>query len=134
MNISKLVAPRTASDKWNIYIRTGPGVTTIKDNIAFYDDQLNQKYYRFSFTLDPGVSFRLSDRIKLKAGTSLRIVFSDNLDGVHLFSTDTGWSYNYSISEIYQYTYLSINYCLARKISAKHNFRSGNKRGTRYCN
>lgn len=134
VNISKLVAPLTASDKWNIFIRTGPGLTTIKDNIAFYTDQLNIKFNRFSFAFEPGVSFRISDRIKFKAGTSMRIVFSDNLDGVHLFSSDPGWSYNYSISEIYQYTYLSINYCLARKITVKHNLRSGNRRGTRYCN
>lgn len=118
VNINKLVAPRTASDKWNIYIRTGPGYTTIKDNIAFYADQLSKNFNRFSYTFDPGVSFRLSDKIKLKAGTALRIVFSDNLDGVHLFSTDPGWKYSYHISEIYQYTYLSINYYLGGKISA----------------
>ncbi|MCX6238894.1 MAG: outer membrane beta-barrel protein [Bacteroidia bacterium] len=129
-NINKLVAPGKARDKWNIYIRTGPGYTMIKDNIVFFTGQLSKNTIRFSYTFDPGVSFRLSDNIKLKAGIALRIVFTDNLDGVHLFSTDPGWKYSYHISEIYHYTYLSINYNLGGKISSKpkiHSYRLLNR-------
>ena len=132
-NISKLISPRTATGKWNVYVRTGPGITNIIDHKEFYNDQYNHNYNRFSWTLDPGVSYQINDRFKLKAGSSWKIVTTDNVDGIHIYFDKPGWNYNNNITEFYQYTYVSVHYCLGRYFDAKGKTKSGRNSGIWKC-
>ena len=67
-----------------------------------------------SFALDAGLSVSLNERIKLMIGSTFRFVNTDNLDGVHVVSTDlTGKTIEYmNIFEIYNFTYLRVSYNL----------------------
>jgi hypothetical protein len=122
-NINQLILPGDNEDTWHLFLKTGAGIAHIKDNKNFFPG--DSPYTKMSFVADMGLSVSLSERIKLMAGTSFRSVITDNLDGVHVTSTDANGQTVSStkVYEIYNYNYLQISYSLG-------NFGSTNKRGT----
>jgi len=109
-NLSQIILPGDEEDPWHIFMKAGVGVAKIKDNKNFYPR--DNPSIRFSFALDAGASVSLGDKIKLMVGSTFRSVNTDNLDGAHIFSTDTkGKTISYlNIFEIYNFSYLKVSY------------------------
>lgn len=112
-NVNQMMLPGDEEDLWHIYFKTGIGIAHIKDNKNFFPG--DSPYTKLSLALDAGVSVSISEKLKLLAGSTFRFVNTDNLDGVHVVSADmnghlTGWM---KVYEIYNYTYLSVNYRLS---------------------
>jgi len=107
-NINQIILPGDLEDKWHFYLKTGVGLANIHDKMKFYP---GITYNRFSAALDAGLSFSLSDKIKLQIGSTLRSVNTDNLDGVHVVSTyiDGQTTYFMKVFEIYNYSYLRVS-------------------------
>jgi len=109
-NVNQILMPGDAEDIWHLYLKTGIGMTRINDKKNFYpgDSPCN----RLSFAVDAGISVSVSEKAKLMLGSTFRTVNTDNLDGVHVFSTDQEGKpvAVMNVFEIYNFTYLRINY------------------------
>jgi len=118
-NLNKIVHPGNEIDNWHLFFKTGLGLSHIKDNQDFFPGE--SPYNRLSFITDGGLSVSVSEKVKLMAGSSFRFVNTDNLDGVHVESTDlNGNTVGYiNIFEIYTYTYLKMSYSLGHFGSKK---------------
>jgi hypothetical protein len=110
-NVNQILLPGEKEDPWHIFVKTGIGLTLINDQKRFYSN--DHPYQKYGLTLDAGFSCSLSRRMKLQAGSAWRFVDTDNLDGVHVTSSD-GTAY-YKVYEIYNYNYLRLTYCLGAK-------------------
>ena len=109
-NMNQIMLPGDEEDPWHIFVKTGIGITNIKDHKNFYPDG---NYQCLGISLDAGISVSLSKRLKLLMGSEWRMVSTDNLDGVHLVYTDSGENniIEYKgIYEIYNYAYVKVSY------------------------
>jgi hypothetical protein len=111
-NLNQMMFPGDEEDKWHLYFKTGLGVNHIVDNRNFYS---GNNYIRFGFGLDGGVSVSLNKKIILAVGSIFRFVNTDNLDGVHVISTDLNGRAvdGMKTYELYNFTYLKLGYRLA---------------------
>lgn len=127
-NLNKIYKPGNDEDKWHIYLKPGIGIAHIKDNQNFFPG--DSPYLRVSAVLDAGISVSLSEKIKIMAGSSFRFVNTDNLDGVHVLTTDSEGNPvgQEKVYEYYNYTYLRVSYSFGRFGSRKSNCSFGNKR------
>jgi hypothetical protein len=128
-NLNQMLLPGDEEDLWHIYLKTGVGLTHINDNKNFYPG--DNPYNKMSLVIDAGLSVSMSDKIKLMLGSSFRSINTDNLDGVHVESTDlNGKTISYmKVYEIYNYTYLKVSYCLGDFGSKKTKNTFKNKKG-----
>lgn len=111
-NMNQLMLPGDEEDLWHIFFKTGIGIANINDKKNFFPG--DSPYSKLSLALDAGVSVSISDKLKLLAGSTFRFVNTDNLDGVHVVSTDmnghlVSWM---KVFEIYNFTYLRVSYSL----------------------
>ena len=113
-NLNQIMLPGDAEDVWHLFIKTGIGMTQIIDSKKFYPD--GSSYVKMSYALDFGISVSLSEKIKLMLGSTFRSVNTDNLDGIHVFSKDADGKMIaiMNIFEIYNFTYLRLNYNLGK--------------------
>ena len=113
-NLNQIMLPGDAEDVWHLFIKTGIGMTQIIDSKKFYPD--GSSYFKMSYAADLGISVSLSEKIKLMLGITIRSVNTDNLDGVHVVSTDMEGKQVtvMNIFEIYNFTYLRLNYNLGK--------------------
>jgi len=109
LNLDQIMLQGDEEDKGHFFIKTGIGISKIKDNKKFYPE-INS--YAMSFALGGGYSFSLNEKIKLQVGSILRAVNTDNLDGLHAVSSGrNGEMVEYKKSfEIYNYSYFSVSY------------------------
>jgi hypothetical protein len=110
-NVYQIMLPGENEDRGHLFLKTGIGVSEIKDNKKFYASNI---YDRISVALGIGYSFPMSEKAKIQLGSTFRFVNTDNLDGVHVVAYDkNGKMVEFmKIYEIYNYTYLSISYSL----------------------
>jgi len=112
-NVNQILLPGDEEDSWHLYIKTGIGLTNIKntDKFEWRFDYVNT---RMSLAFDAGVSVSLTENVKLLLGNTIRSVNTDNLDGVFVVSADTNGKpvYYTKVFEIYNYTYLRLSYSL----------------------
>lgn len=111
-NMNQMMLPGDEEDLWHIFLKTGLGIAHINDKKNFFPG--DNPYTKLSLALDAGVSVSISDKLKLLAGSTFRFVNTDNLDGVHVATTGingqvVSWM---KVYEIYNFTYLSVNYRL----------------------
>jgi hypothetical protein len=127
-NLNKIYHPGNEKDKWHLFFKTGIGLVHIKDNQNFHPGA--GPYIPLSFVADAGVSVSVNEKVKLMAGSSFRLVNTDNLDGVHIQGIDMiGNRVEYSrIFEIYNFTYLKMSYSWGQKLSKNTNRNKTNKR------
>ena len=127
-NLNKVYRPGNEKDNWHLFFNTGIGIIQIKDNRNFYPGA--SPYIQFSVVADAGASVSLNENVKLMAGSSIRIVKTDNLDGVHIQGIDQNENrVEYSrIFEIYNFTYLKVSYSWGQKLSKNTNRNKINKR------
>lgn len=127
-NVNQLILPGDEEDIWHIFVKTGIGITNVKDSKKFYPGVTSTQ---LSIIFDAGLSFSISEKIKLMAGSTFRFVNTDNLDGVHVTSTDiSGETVNWmQVYEIYNYSYLKVSYCLDNFGSKKTRSTFKNRKG-----
>lgn len=133
-NINQLLLPDDDQEMWHLFVKTGPGITQIIDHEKFFADKDSFNYKRFSYSIDTGLSFTISESVKLLVGTNFRIVNTDNLDGVHMFETDTDGNVTkayFHVLEIYNFTYLRVNYCFGT-IGKQSYYKPRHKRHKRF--
>lgn len=108
-NLDQIMLPGDEEDIGHFFIKTGIGISKIKDNKGFYPD-INSS--ALSIALGGGYSFSLNEKIKFQVGNILRAVNTDNLDGVHVVNKNKSGKLTEftQIVEIYNYTYLSVSY------------------------
>jgi len=108
-NIDQIMLPGDDEDKGHLFIKTGIGISKIKDNKGFYPE-INSS--AMSVALGGGYSFSLNEKIKLQVGSILRAVNTDNLDGVHVVNKNKSGKLTEftQIIEIYNYSYFSVSY------------------------
>lgn len=109
-NINQLMLPGELEDPWHLFLKAGAGITLINDKENYYPN--DNPYTKYSAALDGGISVSVSEQIKLMIGTTFRVVNTDNLDGVHLFSAEQdGKRVAYlNTIEIYHFTYMRVSY------------------------
>jgi hypothetical protein len=112
-NLNQIMVPGNDEDIWHIYGKTGISISQITDTKKFYS---GDTYIRMGFALDAGFSVSLSPKIKLMAGSTFRFLNTDNLDGVHVISTDLNGQPVDSMKsyEIYNFTYLKLSLCMGK--------------------
>ena len=122
VNLDQIMLPGDEEDRGHFFIKTGIGLTNMKDTKKFYP---GINYNRISYALGVGYSVSLNTKIKLQIGSIFRTVNTDNLDGVHVVAqAKNGQMVSFmKIFEIYNYSYLSVSYSLG-------NFGSGKYRNT----
>lgn len=109
-NVNQMMLPGDEEDPWHLFIKTGINISNISDFKKFYPEN---KYQCLGISLDAGISFSLTKRVKLLIGSDWRIINTDNLDGVHVVFTDLNGNNDAEfkrIYEIYNYSYIRINY------------------------
>jgi len=108
-NLDQIMLPGDEEDKGHFFVKTGIGISKIKDNKGFYPD-INSS--ALSIALGGGYSLSLNEKIKLQVGSILRAVNTDNLDGVHVVNKNKSGKLTEftQIIEIYNYTYFSVSY------------------------
>lgn len=118
-NIDQILLPGDEEDRGHFFIKTGIGLSMIKDTKKFYP---GINYDRISFALGAGYSVSLNTKIKLQIGSIFRSVNTDNLDGVHVVAEakDGQTVYFMKIFEIYNYSYLSVSYSIGHFGSGKY--------------
>ncbi len=118
LNVDQILLPGDLEDTGHFFIKTGIGLSEIKDNKKFYS---GVNYARLSYALGAGYSVSLNKQIKLQIGSTFRIVKTDNLDGVHVVANDkSGQMVHYlHIYEIYNYSYLRVSYSIGEFGSKK---------------
>ena len=133
-NLNQLILPDDDPEFWHVYVKTGPGLSQIIDKEKFYADKDSFNYKRFSYSVDAGASFTISESVKILFGTNFRLVNSDNLDGLHIFDYDNEGNVSkayFHVSEIYNFTYLRVNYCFGT-IGKQSYYRPRYKRHKRF--
>jgi hypothetical protein len=121
LNLNQIMLPGEIEDPWHFFIKTGIGLSCIKDNKKFYQVS---NYQSMSIPLDVGISFSLSERVKLLMGSTWRLVKSDHVDGVQVVYTDVSGNISNelgTIYELYNFTYISITYGFGHFSSKKSN-------------
>jgi len=120
-NLNQILLPGELEDIWHLYFKTGVGITHIKDQMNFYPG--DSPYLKYSLAFDVGLSVSINKRIKINVGSTFRSVNTDNLDGVHVGSTDLDGKKvsHMKIFEIYNFTYLGMSYSLGDFGSKKSN-------------
>jgi len=108
-NINQIMLPGDEEDSGHFFIKTGVGISKIKDNKKFYPETNSAA---MSFALGGGYSFSLNEKIKLQVGNVLRAANTDNLDGVHVVNKNKSGKLTEftQIVEVYNYTYFSVSY------------------------
>ena len=108
-NIDQIMLPGDEEDRGHFFIKTGIGISKIKDNKKFYPE-INSAAMSFAF--GGGYSYSLNENIKLQVGSILRAVKTDNLDGLHVVSSGRkGEMVEFTKTfEVYSYTYFSVSY------------------------
>lgn len=114
-NINQMIIPDVEEDRWHFYFKPGIGITQITDTKKFYPD--GSSYIRPSIVFDAGLSVSLNDKVKLMVGSSLRIVDTDNLDGLHVDAVKIdGLQRKYlKVYELYNFNYIRLTYCFGQK-------------------
>lgn len=119
LNVDQMMLPGDPEDRGHFFIKTGIGLSEIKDNKKFYP---GITYARISYALGAGYSVSLNEKLKLQIGSTFRSTNTDNLDGVHVVANDKNgrMTHYMKIFEIYNYTYLSVSYSIGKFGSSKY--------------
>jgi hypothetical protein len=118
-NLSQIMLPGDDEDRGHLFIKTGIGISLMKDNKNFYPDVTSAG---MSYALGGGYSVSLNERIKLQIGSTTIAINSDNMDGLHVVPKDNNGQIlkPESIIEIYNYSYLSMIYRIGDFGSGKY--------------
>jgi hypothetical protein len=122
-NLNQIIASGSASDKWFLFAKAGVGAAFLKEYSALYPYGPDNTF-KYTIIFGGGLSYAISDNIKLKAGTNWYRVETDRLDGVHTLKPGVPLgpdpNYAYNIKERYLYPYLGLTYGFGKSNFTAH--------------
>lgn len=125
-NLNQIVAPNSANDKWFLFVKGGFGLTFIKEYSSLYPYGSGNPP-KYTIIYGGGLSYTISDKIKLQLGTSWYRVETDRLDGVHTLKPGLADgpdpNYAYNVKERYIYPYVGISYGFGKANFKAHFFK-----------
>jgi len=131
-NLNHIVAPNSSNDKWFLFTKGGFGLAFLKEYSGLYPLVQPGNLYKYTLVLGGGASYTVSDKVKLKLGTTWYRVETDRLDGVHTlkpggsYQNDAGFAFN--VKERYIYPYLEVTYGLGKANYKAHFFQKNRNR------
>jgi len=124
-NLNKIVAPNSANDKWFLFAKGGFGLAFLKEYSSLYPYGSGNPL-KYTMIYGGGLSYTVSDKIKLQIGTSWYRVETDRLDGIHTLKPDLADgpdpNYAYNVKERYIYPYFGISYGFGKANFKAHFF------------